>query len=287
MMENFESLSYEQQISTLEAIQKGLFAHSEGYKTVSMGNASHAEGQETQSLNNGSHSEGRETIAGGKCSHAQGFKTKAMADYSVAMGNRINVSGEHSVGLQLDKEDGRQLTQPNTFSIVGGSVGIGTLGPSHTLEVEGTVGFVNLPSTNPQFAGSIWNYNGVLRISSGLVVKFLEQPTSTSFGQNESLTLSYEYEIYGHHAIVNSHEWQMSANGGLTWIEIPSEFIENETVLSTTLPPSPGEGGLVVTSITRSLEINNSVPATNGRLYRLVVITQNDVNLSNNVLITT
>jgi hypothetical protein len=33
-MENFESLSYEQQISTLEAIQKGLFAHSEGYKYI-------------------------------------------------------------------------------------------------------------------------------------------------------------------------------------------------------------------------------------------------------------
>lgn len=143
-MSDFDLLSDNEQINALEAEQKALFAHSQGYKTLALGNASHAEGQETQSLDNASHAEGRETIAGGKCSHAQGFKTKAIADYSVAMGCDIQVSGKHSVGIQLKKEDDMILSQPNTFAVVGGNVGINTLSPQSALEVNGNAKISNL-----------------------------------------------------------------------------------------------------------------------------------------------
>lgn len=138
-MNNFHSLSNNEKIDVLDAVQKGLFAHSEGYQTFALGNASHAEGQETQALDNAAHAQGRETMACGKCTHAQGFRTKAIGDYSVAMGCDIEVTGKHSVGIHLKKNvNCGCLTQPNTFAIVGGKVGINTLSPQHDFEVMGS-----------------------------------------------------------------------------------------------------------------------------------------------------
>lgn len=122
--------------------QKGLYAHTEGYQTLALGNASHAEGQETQALDNASHAQGRETIAGGKCSHAQGFKTKAVGDYSTAIGCDVEVTGNYSVGIQLNKNNPGVYTrveEPNTLAIIGGKVGIATVCPEKTLEVAGSV----------------------------------------------------------------------------------------------------------------------------------------------------
>jgi len=127
---------------SLDAIQKGLYAHTEGFKTEALGNASHAEGQQTKAMDNASHAQGRETVAYGKCSHAQGFRTKALGDYSVAMGANIEVAGEHSMGIQLKKGDMGCLTQENTLSVMGGKVGVGTLCPKSDFEVDGDVGVI-------------------------------------------------------------------------------------------------------------------------------------------------
>jgi hypothetical protein len=123
----------------MAAKQKGLFAHTEGFETIAKGNASHAEGQQTKALNNASHSEGRLTIASGKYSHAQGFRTKAEGKNSTAIGQRIRVVGNNSVGIQMDNIPNRTLTKNQVFAIMGGKVGIETLNPQSTLEVNGSL----------------------------------------------------------------------------------------------------------------------------------------------------
>ena len=50
----------------------------------------------------------------------------------------------------------------------GTNIGIGTTDPSGKLEVNGTVVFSGLPTTDPEIAGALWNDSGTLKVSAGL-----------------------------------------------------------------------------------------------------------------------
>jgi len=287
--------------SILDAVQKSLYAHTEGYKTIALGNASHAEGQETKAMDNASHAQGRETIACGKCSHAQGFKTKANADYSVAMGCEIEVTGKHSIGIQLNKEDENCLSQANTMAIMGGKVGVGTLCPTNDFEVDGNVGFVSLPTNNPQVAGTLWNYNGSLRVSNGQFVDFEPGLIDTAFGEETEITLESNFKVYNCTAASTASflgdgalnvDWQVSCDNGLSWMscsylkeDLWSAEITNIDK-SMQQDPESNLNTIFTTTITLDINLLNLVFDNNDHLFRVVVTTDKDAIVSNSVLVT-
>jgi hypothetical protein len=83
---------------------RGDYSHTEGSGTQTIGNGSHAEGESTIALGNYSHAEGEGTTASGIASHAEGAGTDASGDYSHAEGLKTitsgpyqHVSGRHNI----------------------------------------------------------------------------------------------------------------------------------------------------------------------------------------------
>jgi len=81
---------------------------------------------------------GKGTNASGGYSTAMGAFTDASGWASTAMGGRISAQGYYSFGIGLDGTH-RTITQSNTMAIMGGKVGIGTVSPNTTLDVNGNV----------------------------------------------------------------------------------------------------------------------------------------------------
>ena len=81
---------------------KGDNAFSEGFQTLSSGNASHSEGRNTFAGGNYSHAEGHETTAFGYDSHAEGHKSSAegQATHSEGMRNTAIGKASHAEGLK-------------------------------------------------------------------------------------------------------------------------------------------------------------------------------------------
>lgn len=80
----------------------------------------------------------------GKYAHAQGVGTSASGDFSTAIGKNISVTGHGSVGIQLNNTPNQVLSKDNTFAIIGGKVGIGTLNPECDVEINGDLKVGNL-----------------------------------------------------------------------------------------------------------------------------------------------
>ncbi|MFO7575776.1 MAG: tail fiber domain-containing protein, partial [Bacteroidales bacterium] len=86
---------------------------------------------------NGSIALGVGTKATGSASVAIGPWSTASGQNSTSMGNGIEVSGNYSFGIALSNQYGTVISQANTMSIMGGSVGIGSVTPTAPLHVEG------------------------------------------------------------------------------------------------------------------------------------------------------
>ncbi|MBA3679307.1 tail fiber domain-containing protein, partial [Candidatus Saccharibacteria bacterium] len=121
----------------------GSFTTASAFYSTAFGNNTTAGGYTSTAF-------GDNTTASGDYSTAFGRSTTAAADNSTALGRAINVNNTatNSVGIGLDSTV-RNLTQANTLAVVGGTVGLGTLAPTHQLDVS------DVTTTNvSQFLGS-------------------------------------------------------------------------------------------------------------------------------------
>jgi hypothetical protein len=124
-----------------------------GYGTIASGNFSTAMGKDTTAsslystaMGFGTTSGecatamGRDTTASGYASTAMGRATTASGNFSTAMGRFIEAAGYCSVAIALNDQFGVAVTQNNTMSIMGGSVGIDTTTPYRRFFVNGDAG---------------------------------------------------------------------------------------------------------------------------------------------------
>ncbi len=130
----------------------GINSFNVGYNCIASGNYSSAMGMQTR--------------ASGLSSTAIGAGTTASGANSTAMGYQIKVKGNHSfgIGLGLNSALPIEINQSNTMAIMGGNVGIATVAPSLTFEVNGSVGGTSAwqISSDKRFKKDIRNLNGSL-----------------------------------------------------------------------------------------------------------------------------
>jgi hypothetical protein len=104
-------------------------------------------GENTQATKLSSTAMGDGTTASGNYSTAMGLTTTASGVNSLAIGREITSSGDYSVAIALNDQNGADLSDANTMSVMGGEVGIGTLSPSEVLEVsDGSQGVTFSPN---------------------------------------------------------------------------------------------------------------------------------------------
>jgi len=118
----------------------GSYSTSKGNQTTASGYVSTAMGYITFATGSYSTAMGYGTRATGTGSTAIGWDTEANGHYSTSMGSDINVGGDYSFGINLDSSGtSLELTQDNTMAIMGGKVGVETLAPTNTFEVNGNI----------------------------------------------------------------------------------------------------------------------------------------------------
>ena len=80
---------------------KGLYSHSEGSNTLSIGECSHSEGGNTKSIGKSSHAEGNTSMSIGDISHSEGSNNKSYGECSHTEGNSNITYGKssHSEGI--------------------------------------------------------------------------------------------------------------------------------------------------------------------------------------------
>jgi hypothetical protein len=133
-----------------------------GYATTASGDYSTAMGRETSATGQYSTAMGYQTTAGtgtaaiamgystlatGNYATAMGRDTSAQNDYSTAIGRAIQVAGDNSVGIGLDGTS-RTITKNQVMAIVGGNVSIGTVTPTHELNVVGDTNITGILYVN-------------------------------------------------------------------------------------------------------------------------------------------
>ena len=116
------------------SIAAGEQATASGYAATAFGRASTASNDHSIAMGYSSQASGQDSIAMGR-------ETIASGDYSMALGlgnstsTRPTVSGTSSLGIFMGDQDGVELSQANTMSLMGGSFGIGTVAPISELHV--------------------------------------------------------------------------------------------------------------------------------------------------------
>ncbi|MDI6603347.1 MAG: hypothetical protein QME57_04580, partial [Patescibacteria group bacterium] len=177
-------------------IASGDYSTAMGYKTIASGYYSTAMGSNTTASGQYSTAMGYYTTASGYSSTAMGFGTTASGHTSTAMGRGIEARGAYSVAIALDDQTGTVVSQSNTMSIMGGRVGIGTVSPTATLHVNGSVsktsGSFDIPHPDPSKEKDGWH----LRHS------FVESPTRGD----------------------NLYRWTVEVKNGEAVIELPDYF---------------------------------------------------------------
>ena len=134
----------------------GTYSTAIGDQTTASGSRSTAMGYATTASGERSTSMGYLTRATGSGSTAMGWDTEANGAYSTAMGHEINVDGDYSFGISLNNPSSHhELTQNNTMAIMGGKVGVETLAPTNTFEVNGNIKIDGVTETFGTYSTSI------------------------------------------------------------------------------------------------------------------------------------
>ena len=127
------------------AVAMGESTNASGSSSTAMGSSTKANNVMSTALGGGTVANGAASIAmgfyttaSGQASTAMGAYTTANNDYSTAIGTQIIVNGTRSVGIGLDNTP-RTITNNSVMAIMGGNVGIGTVSPTQTLDVNGNV----------------------------------------------------------------------------------------------------------------------------------------------------
>jgi len=120
-----------------------------GHLCTASGQNSTAMGWNTTASNNEATAIGNHTTASGSFSTSMGTSTIASGENSLAIGREIEAAGDYTVAIALSDQDGLQVTQNNTLSIMGGKVGIGTTSPEFGLSVGGDGGILATTHTAP------------------------------------------------------------------------------------------------------------------------------------------
>jgi len=138
---------------------------------------------------------GMECKATGTNSFAVGRKSSATGIYSTALGRGMTVSGTGSFGIGLHNVNVYSLIQAFTMSVMGGVVGIATLTPSYTLEVNGTAG---------KPGGGSWSNSSDIRLKdiNGSYEKGLSEilklnPVSFNYKKDNARNLPSDEEYVG------------------------------------------------------------------------------------------
>jgi len=134
----------------------GQFSTSMGDQTTASGSRSTALGYVTTASGDRSTAMGAYTSATGTGSTSMGWDTEANGHYSTAMGREINVDGNYSFGIGLNNPSSEyELTQANTMAIMGGKVGVETLAPTNTFEVNGNIKIDGVTETFGTYSTSL------------------------------------------------------------------------------------------------------------------------------------
>ncbi len=191
---------YYAEASAASTIAMGENATASGYGAVAIGRNGTASGQYSAALGNGDAS-GQWAIAiGGQASNlsaisiggtasgsssiALGYGT-ASGTYATSIGRGIEAAGDYSLAIALSDQTGTTVSQANTMSIMGGSVGIGTTAPSSLLHLDdpgagNTPGiFIEDPTTTDTYGGFLYydDSSSTLRLgtkSSGVEILALK-----------------------------------------------------------------------------------------------------------------
>jgi hypothetical protein len=168
----------------------GNYATAMGWDTTASGTSSTAMGLDTTASGNYAIAMGSHTTASGARSTAMGEATIASGVRSTAIGSAVTVSGENSVGIGLDSTS-RTVAQANTFSVVGGSMGINTVAPDSALEINSATGNNLRLSYNDQDGSAVNRADFTLKNDGTLTI--------ASSGTNPDINVStqnYNNAIY-------------------------------------------------------------------------------------------
>ncbi len=129
------------------AVAIGYAAEARGENSIALGDYNRAYGFGSTSMG------GYFSKAIGMYSVAMGYEAIASGESSYAFGREIESSGEYSWAIALNDQNKANLTAPNTFAIVGGQIGFGTLYPQGDFNVMGSIlfnGTVNASKYNSE-----------------------------------------------------------------------------------------------------------------------------------------
>lgn len=125
----FQSTVGEIKRTSSSNVATGIGAFAGGLNSNASGDSSFALGYGSESNGNGSYALGEDAISNG--------------DGSYAFGLHSTVNGVHSVLFNLLNHTGQIINQSNTFAVMGGKSGFGTISPNATLEVVGNLKISN------------------------------------------------------------------------------------------------------------------------------------------------
>lgn len=182
-----------------DSVAFGKWNKASGAQSVAFGVGSTASGARSMAFGNGSQALSLDSVAFGSGAIAN-------ATNAFALGEAIRVNGSNSFGIKLDSSGTQVVDRANVMSILGGTVGIGTVSPDYLLTLGGNnaaIGIGNgsttstLSSNQLIIASSTTNQSGVFNVSStgaiyALSSLFLNNGTSSPPGVGNTVTISGE-----------------------------------------------------------------------------------------------
>jgi hypothetical protein len=160
--------------------QIGDYSVAMGYDPLASAEATVAIGYSPQAMASHAVALGENTTASGIASTAFGASTKASGSYSSAMGYGIEAKGNYSFAVALDGlQSGKQVTQANTMSIMGGRVGINTKVPEFRLSLDSNDADIATPDGGIIAKGTYGSGNSLT--TSGAGTRLIWYPKKAAF----------------------------------------------------------------------------------------------------------